>query len=382
MSDTLYIRSYKDSPLTCVAVTQDGFLLDLIIDEGGPYVGTILFGRVVAKRKDLYWVDIGLDKPAVMQHRHADYEQGQGVLVQIKKTALQERYSSKPAEVSDALMLSSKGMTYMPYKKGVHAVSKIKDKNWRRDMLESFRNIMPESEGLMIRESSYGRSFEALSGDLDGLKTRFKALQEKSIEGLKPGLVIESPLPLWLETCVESLTDSTETKLITDDSNVVVTVKTQGFSSEQIEFDLKPAWQGQFDCWMTETQEDVVPIPGGGHLIIEEGHALTAIDVNTSAASVQGMGVRIASDQGLFDFANTALNEALRQVFLRRIGGIILLDLPRLTNPKHQRALEKNVKSYEDSYLQVLGPTKSGLFEFTKRKDGNSIKSTLMKYKL
>ncbi|HBN22196.1 MAG TPA: hypothetical protein DD412_03060 [Holosporales bacterium] len=351
---------------------EEGEVLDVLIETGAPLVGTLYMGRVSAKDGPSFWVHIGLQKPALLQHPRQNYQVGQRVLVQLKRPPLIEKYLTKNAEVSDAISVSGDFLYYTPGKKGIHFSSQIRDKDWRSSTLEALNAVAENEEGIVLKGLSYGKNVKLITQDLHDVRLRWQQVQQDYQAAEKIGQVIHQGEAPW----VSYVLDHKKEPIFTDNADLVVLLKQKNVSEKRLNFSLKPSWKVLLTESLDALLEEQVPLRGGGYLIVEEGHTLTAIDVNTTASgdTQLTLGVKLTSDNARFEFAQLALNESIRQLYLRKIGGIVVIDLPRLSNLKHQKALLKTAKSYEDSSLQVLGLTKSGLLEMTKRKDEMSLK--------
>ena len=351
---------------------EDGEVLDVRVETGAPLVGTLYVGRVTAKDGPSFWVNIGLQKPALMQRPRQNYQVGQRVLVQLKRPPLVEKYLIKNAEVSDAISVSGDFLYYTPGKKGIHFSAQIRDKDWRSSMLEALSDLAESDEGLVLKGLSYGKNPADIIKDLYSVRLMWQEIPQNYQNADKIGQVIHQGEAPWISYVL----DHKKELIFTDNADLVVILKQKNVSEKRLEFSLKPSWKRSLEGDFEALLEEQVPLREGGYLIIEEGHTLTAIDVNTAASGDTQLtsGIKLTSDNERFEFAQLALNESIRHLYLRKIGGIVIIDLPRLSNLKHQKALLKMAKSYEDSSLQVLGFTKSGLLELTKRKDEMSLK--------
>lgn len=354
-----------------VAIHTDGtYPTSIIADKGYIPPQTIIVGRVLSSQPNYVTVDIGGPIPALCFVKSKSYTDGQKLLVQIKKTPQKEAFDIKPFEATDLLTLPGPYAYITPHKQGVHISSSISDKSWRETQLPDL-TMLASDVSIHIQPDAYKLSPQDLTRELQTQTTKAKALYEKDLASAQPGDIIHATDPEWVRLCRDH-TDS----IHTDDADTSAILKNCGI---QAQFSLKPEWKHEFNARLDEALSPLIQIPGGGVLVIEETQALTAIDVNTSAGSLSSSysTAKLANDHDRFEFAKVALNEAIRQIYLRNIGGIIMIDLPRLQNRKHQGALDKLVKSYDGGGLQVLGYTKSGLYEFTKKRVGMSLSQTL-----
>ncbi|GAO97753.1 ribonuclease E [Caedimonas varicaedens] len=117
--------------------------------------------------------------------------------------------------------------------------------------------------------------------------------------------------------------------------------------------------------------EPAVQIPGGGWIFIEEGETLTAIDVNTGGGEF--ISPDLKDDRAWLKFNQRAADVIQDQLQLRQIGGLIVIDFPRLQEKKNQHVLYDTMIKFNVSRSQVLGFTRAGLFEITREKKCNSL---------
>ncbi|MGI4851498.1 MAG: ribonuclease E/G [Janthinobacterium lividum] len=122
-------------------------------------------------------------------------------------------------------------------------------------------------------------------------------------------------------------------------------------------------------------QENRVDIWGGGWIFIEEGETLIAIDVNTGGGEFSSRDLK--EDRHWLDFNQKCAKIIFEQIKLRQLGGIIMIDFPRLQKIEHQKILFQTIKRYADPQVQVLGFTRGGLFELTRTKSQKSLSQRL-----
>lgn len=116
-----------------------------------------------------------------------------------------------------------------------------------------------------------------------------------------------------------------------------------------------------------------IPLKNGGSLIIEEGETLTAIDVNTSGPT--GSGSPLKNNHDIVSFNQCVLAEIAHHIQLRDLSGAIMIDLIRMGDGKNRLAVMKNAQQVfgSDPRIQVLGWTRGGFFELTRRRDRPSL---------
>lgn len=138
-------------------------------------------------------------------------------------------------------------------------------------------------------------------------------------------------------------------------------------SDIQIPSKISMAWQSLL--------EPMVQIPGGGWIFMEEGETLTAIDVNTGGGEF--ISPDLKDDRAWLKFNQRAAYVIQEQLKLRQIGGLIVIDFPRLREKKNQQALYHAMMEVNDVCSWLLGFTRAGLFELTREKKCNSLPQRL-----
>jgi hypothetical protein len=291
-----------------VSQVRSGELIGGCFDTSGPLAGDVFQGRITRTDPDnKYWVEIGLAKPALLQHSKKTYTEGDFLWVTLKRPPLQDRFIIKNAEVRDT--------------------------------------VSPED-------------LIALEGKGFG----------------KVGLVLAKSRP-WMLYVQQH---STEPFFVLK-ATLKAEVMKQGIDPERITFLPQASAKELLEGVWREVLEPQVLLTGGGYLLIEEGYTLTAIDVNTGSLDAGHLtaSAHPQSEGELFEFALGALNTAIHHLYLRQIGGMILVDLPRFTTQKYMKSLLIEAKKYAQQGLQVLGFTRGGLLELSKKREGPSLKHLL-----
>lgn len=123
--------------------------------------------------------------------------------------------------------------------------------------------------------------------------------------------------------------------------------------------------QSFIDQWIKPLLTSPLPLPEGGSALIEVGETLTAIDINTSSAVNSGYDGFLGPDmENLFAFNKRILPTLAKAIELFKLGGIVLIDLPRMNKPEEREFLKKQMRQLTRSTgIQVLGFTKAGLLE-------------------
>jgi ribonuclease G len=331
-----------DSNESRVAILEDRELVELYIERPKRSVaGNVYLGKVsdVLPGMQAAFVDIGLEKNAFLyvdevvspegfedipKRQIADLlKPGQQVMVQVVKDPM----GTKGARVTTEVSLPGRFLVLMPFSKFVGVSRKIEDEE--RDRLQEIvTEHMPEGVGVIVRTVAQGASKRELISDLEFLLRLWKRVQHQSEEGLAPE-VIYTEMDLALRFVRDVFSDDYR-RLIIDDKAVFEKIvsflkKTSPHLVRRVQ--LYRERQPLFDFFELRPTVDsalkrTVMLPSGGHITVDKTEALTAIDVNTG----KFVGKRSLEDTILRTNLEAA-DEVVRQLRLRDIGGIIVIDL-------------------------------------------------------
>ncbi len=405
-----------DGPETRVALIENGLLAELYIErkrERG-IVGNIYKGRVVRVLPGMQaaFVDIGIDKAAFLyvadvrgggdyktlfaedeEERDARDEfprdelaraasrqriedllkEGQEVLVQVAKEPL----GTKGARITSYVSLPGRHLVFMPTVDHIGISRRIageKERKRLRDIIESQR---PKGAGFIVRTVAEGASEKELRDDMDFLMKLWKEVLRKN-ERARPASLLYSDLDLVLRTVRDTLTDEVE-KLIVDSKPEFERVQkfVQAFMPEfHGRIELYEGHEPIFDGFGIEGEVDralerKVWLKSGGSLIIDQGEALTAIDVNTG----KFVGKRNL-EETITKNNLEACREVADQLRLRNIGGIIVVDFIDMDKEANR---EKVWKSFNEALkpdrarANVTKISELGLVEMTRKRTRESL---------
>lgn len=166
------------------------------------------------------------------------------------------------------------------------------------------------------------------------------------------------------------------TSIVVNDIEIYQETCTLGQTAVTLKSDL--GWSYQLESLWKSFLEPVVPIPGGGWILFEEGETLTAIDINTSGYDQKS--VSLKSDHDLYAFNRRAGDLCIEQIKLRNYGGRIVIDFPAFKNKSFYFKLWTDLKDlFQEKDTFVPGFTRTGLFELTRYRPGFSIPQKLKK---
>lgn len=293
----------------------------------------------------------------------------QAVLVQIVK----EPISTKGPRLSCELSIAGRYLILVPFSNVVNISKKITNKNERKRLMRLISSIKPEGFGIIIRTVAEGKEVAELDRDLRNLVNVW-AEGVKKLKTAKPRDKIIGEMSRASSLLRDMLNESFDS-IVTDDQEIYEEVKTYIKTIAPAKEKIVKHYNGKtklFENFGIEKQlkslfGQSVSIPGGGYLIIEHTEALHVIDVNS--------GNKSNSEK---DQETTALNvnlqavsEIARQLRLRDMGGIIVIDFIDMRKQENKKAVFDKMKEemkVDRAKNTVLPLTKFGLMQITRQR--------------
>jgi ribonuclease G len=385
-------------PETRVAVVENGVVQEIIIEraERCGLVGNIYRGRVVRVLPGMQaaFVDIGLERAAFLhasdiigdegeprgEHINELVREGDDLVVQVVKDPL----GTKGARLTTNISLASRYLVCMPALASTGVSQKIEDDEERRrlrDILTRYAESHAGQGGFIARTAAEGVSEESLVKDMEFLAKLWRGVRERCLQASQIGL-IHDDLPLALRALRDLVTPEVERVRI--DSRVTVE-KAIPFAAKYIPEikDRIEHYQGErplFDLYGVEEEikkalSRKVSLKSGGHLVIDQTEAMTTIDVNTGAF----VGHRNL-EETIFKTNLEAAQAICRQLRLRNLGGIIIIDFIDMTEEEHKRqvmrALEKCL-ARDHAKTHITEVSTLGLVEMTRKRTRESLEHVL-----
>jgi ribonuclease G len=375
-----------------VAVLEDERVAEVYLErpESRSIAGNIYLGTVdnVLPGMEAAFVEIGLEKngflyvdeivlPELEGRRHGRkiqdlIKRGQSVLVQVVKDPMK----TKGARLTTEISLPGRFVVYVPSGEGL-GVSRRLDDDERIRLRSILKDIAPKEGQVIVRTAAEGASAEDIERDLDFLQRLWKAIgkQADSVQG--PSLVYqEAELPL--RVIRDLFTEDFERALVDDERTHKRVVGYLKKTSPHMVDRVSRYRQKEplFDSFGVEeelrsTLSRRVDLPSGGYLIFDYAEAFTVIDVNTG----RFVGSRSRSSASTLEDTITknnieAVTEVVRQLRLRDIGGIIVIDFIDMANPKNRATVEEELRSELErdrtkTYVVEISPL--GLVEMTRQ---------------
>ena len=389
---------------TRIAVLEDNALVELYFEREERVVGNVYKGRVenVPQSLDAAFVDIGLERNAylsvsdyISQEGEGEGEgkfdrrgrrtstdsqikdvlkRGQEVLVQVTKGAR----GTKGSRVSTRISLPGRFLVFMPDENSTGVSRKIDDPRERDRLKRVVDGIRKPGYGLIVRTEAEGKSEKELRQDLEYLETTWNEIAIKAAITPAPNLIYADSSLLF--RILRDGFGSDVDKLILDSpDDYRRTHELLDFFGPNLKdrvelYDLeKPVFEHYgIDAGMERLLGRKVPLKSGGHLVIDQAEALVAIDVNSGKFTGHTTGLRDTIMQTNLE----AVSEIARQLRLRDLGGIIVLDLIDMdTAPERKRvemAFDAALKG-DRTRCNVGHISSLGLIEMTRKRTGETL---------
>lgn len=294
--------------------------------------------------------------------------QGQMILVQIVKEPISTKGSRLTAEIS----LAGRNIVLLPFNNRVSVSQKISSKEERRRLELLVKNILPKNYGAIIRTAAEGKNAQVLDAELLSLVDKW----ESSWRRLARSKSVQLLFTEYSKTTVvlrDLLNDSFTNIYVNDENTCEEIRKYISLISPEQEKIVKLYREKEpiFDHFEVTRQikssfGKVVPIKQGAYLVIEHTEALHVVDVNSGTRSKNK-----EQEQNTFDVNCNAAEEIARQMRLRDMGGIIIVDFIDMNTQEHKAALLKymqDLMASDKAKHNVLPLTKFGLMQITRQR--------------
>ncbi|HET6432303.1 ribonuclease G [Dyella sp.] len=395
---------------TRVGVVENGMLQEVHVERASRrgYVGNIYKGRVqrVMPGMQAVFVEIGLDRAAFL---HASdiirpaipavegestgsghvpsiselVHEGQEIVVQVVKDPI----STKGARLSTHLSIPSRYLVLLPHARTLGISARIEDEPERQRLKDVLNPLIGDDVpgsprlGYIVRTNAEGQSAESLAFDVTYLGKVWRVVQE-NIAKAKVGERVYEELSLPLRSLRDSLTDGIEKVRVDSRETFEKVVKFVHKFMPSLD-DRIEHYDGErpiFDLYGVEDEiqralKKEVPLKSGGYLIVDQTEAMTTIDVNTGGY----LGTRNL-EETVYRTNLEAAQAAARQLRLRNLGGIIIIDFIDMTDEEHKRQvirmLEKGL-ARDHAKTTVYPMSALGLVEMTRKRTTESLERQL-----
>ena len=386
--------------LTQIGVLEDKVLVEHYVarESQTSLIGNVYLGRVqnVLPSMEAAFIDIGKGRNAVLYAGEVNWSalghkdgqprkiesvlsSGQPVLVQVTKDPI----GHKGARLSSQISLAGRFLVYVPDGTTSGISRKLPDTE-RNRLKTLLKEIVPDSAGVIVRTAAEGASEEELTQDVERLKARWEDIESKA-KGSAPQLLYGEP-DLTLKVVRDLFTEDFA-KLVIQGDDAWDTV--QGYVSH-VAPDLEPRLEryqpgangagGKADVFAEYRIEEQIAkgldrkvwLPSGGSLIIDRTEAMTVVDVNTGKFTGSGGNLEETVTKNNLE----AAEEMVRQLRLRDIGGIIVIDfIDMVLESNRDLVLRRLVECLgrDRTRHQVAEVTSLGLVQMTRKRIGTGL---------
>jgi ribonuclease G len=387
-----------------VAVLEDERVAEVYLErpESRSIAGNIYLGSVdnVLPGMEAAFVEIGLEKngflyvdeivlPELEGRRHGRkiqdlIKRGQSLLVQVVKDPMK----TKGARITTEISLPGRFVVYVPSGEGF-GVSRRLDDDERTRLRAILKEFAPKEGQVIVRTAAEGASAEDIARDLDFLQRLWDAIRQHAEAATAPSLVYqEAELPLRVAR--DLFTEDFQRALVDDERTFKRIAgylkKTSPHMVERVSRYRQK--EHLFEAFGVEdelrsTLSRRVDLPSGGYLVFDYAEAFTVIDVNTG----RFVGSRSRSSPTTLEDTITknnieAVKEVVRQLRLRDVGGIIVIDFIDMANPKNRATVEEALRNELErdrtkTYVVEISPL--GLVEMTRQNVSEGPREVLTK---
>ena len=378
---------------TQIAVLEDGVLVEHYVTLGssGSLVGNVYLGRVqnVLPSMEAAFVDIGRGRNAVLYAGEVNWDaaglegqpkrielamkSGDPVLVQITKDPV----GQKGARLTSQISLPGRFLVYVPDGSMTGISRKLPDTE--RSRLKSIlKRVMPEEAGVIVRTAAEGAPEAALEQDVERLKAQWDGISARAVNATPPTLLYGEP-----DLAIKVVRD-----IFNEDVNKMVVSGNEAWQTVQeyvtsVAPDLAVRLEhhvGNSDVFaeyrideqLAKALDRKVWLPSGGSLVIDRTEAMTVVDVNTGKFTGQGGNL----EQTVTSNNLEAAEEIVRQLRLRDIGGIIVVDfIDMVLESNRDLVLRRLVECLgrDRTKHQVAEVTSLGLVQMTRKRIGSGL---------
>jgi ribonuclease G len=383
---------------TRVAITGAGVVQELLIERAASrgLVGNIYVGRVarVLPGMQSAFVEIGLERAAFLhvadigargeQPIEKILAEGQPILVQVLKDPI----GTKGARLSTQVSIAGRLLVYLPASvpnadPHIGISQRIEDENGRAALRERLRELLPPEEkgGFIVRTLAETASEAELRADVSYLRQLWGAIRERSL-GATPPLCLYQDLSLAQRVLRDMVSPDSGRVLIDSRENFQklsafaerympqVRARLEHYTGERPLFDLY-----NVEAEIEKALSRRVALKSGGTLVIDQTEAMTTIDVNTSGF----VGSRTFDDT-VFKTNLEAAQAIARQLRLRNLGGIIIIDFIDMESIEHRNAVLDELRrglARDRTRVTLNGFTALGLVEMTRKRTRESLAHVL-----
>ncbi|GAA0812435.1 Rne/Rng family ribonuclease [Spirilliplanes yamanashiensis] len=375
---------------TQIAVLEDGVLVEHYVARAtsGTMVGNVYLGKVqnVLPSMEAAFVDVGRGRNAVLyagevnwdatglEGRARSIEQalksGDSVMVQVTKDPI----GHKGARLTSHIALSGRHLVYVPHGNASGISRKLPDTE-RKRLRDVLKKLVPDGAGVIVRTAAEGASEDELARDVKRLQSQWEAIQARAVDGNAPTMLSEEP-----DLVVRVVRD-----LFNEDFRELIIEGEQAYKEvedylESVSPDLVERLRrhtGAADVFVEHRVDEQILkgldrkvfLPSGGHLVIDRTEAMTVVDVNTGKYTGAGGNLEETVTRNNLE----AAEETVRQLRLRDIGGIVVIDFIDMVLESNRDLVLRRLTEClgrDRTKHQVTEITSLGLVQMTRKRIG------------
>ncbi|KAA2266144.1 Rne/Rng family ribonuclease [Solihabitans fulvus] len=390
---TMVVRERGDR--TQIGVLEDGVLVEHFVTSAGTgsLVGNVYLGRVqnVLPSMEAAFIDIGRGRNAVLYAGEVDWDAaglegkarkieqalstGDSVLVQVTKDPV----GHKGARLTTQISLPGRFLVYVPGG-GATGISRKLADNERKRLKDILKRVVPDDAGVIIRTASEGIGEEELGRDVRRLQAQWQVIKEKADQprAQAPQLLYEEP-DLLVKVVRDLFTEDFSNLVVQgDDAWDVIDAYVQHVAPDlrdrlRRHVGTTDAFvEHRIDEQLLKALDRKVWLPSGGYLIIDRTEAMTVIDVNTGKYTGSGGNLEETVTRNNLESAE----EIVRQLRLRDIGGIIVIDFIDMVLESNRDLVLRRLTEClgrDRTRHQVAEVTSLGLVQMTRKRVGTGL---------
>jgi ribonuclease E len=379
-----------------IGVLEDGLLVEHYVAEsqGGSLIGNVYLGKVqnVLPSMEAAFVDIGRGRNAVLYSGEVDWDaaetgnqprrielalkSGDQVLVQVTKDPV----GQKGARLTSQISLPGRFLVYVPGG-NMSGISRKLPEGERQRLKQILKHSLPEDAGVIVRTAAEGATEDQLTLDVERLKMQWENINSEVAKGKAPTLLHSEPD--LLVKIIRDVFNEDFTELVVSGEESLETIRQylESVAPELIERLVQyTSSEDVFDNYRLGDQiikalDRKVFLPSGGSLVIDRTEAMTVVDVNTGKFIGSGGNLEETVTKNNLE----AAEELVRQLRLRDIGGIVVVDFIDMIQESNQEMVRRRLLeclSRDRTKNQVGEITSLGLVQMTRKKIGLGLLET------
>ncbi|MEV7779402.1 Rne/Rng family ribonuclease [Kitasatospora sp. NPDC088351] len=378
---------------TQIGVLEDGVLVEHYVnkEQATSYVGNVYLGKVqnVLPSMEAAFVDIGKGRNAVLYAGEVNFgslgghggprriesvlKSGQSVLVQVSKDPI----GHKGARLTSQISLPGRYLVYVP-EGSMTGISRKLPENERARLKQILKKIVPDDAGVIVRTAAEGASEDELTRDVQRLQQQWEEIQKKAATGNAPALLYGEPD--MTVRVVRDIFNEDFTKVIVSGNEAWNTIHDYVSNVAPDLAERLQRWTSEVDVFATyrideqlmKALDRKVWLPSGGSLVIDRTEAMVVIDVNTGKFVGQGGNLEETVTRNNIE----AAEEIVRQLRLRDLGGIIVIDfIDMVLESNRDLVLRRLLECLgrDRTKHQVAEVTSLGLVQMTRKRVGQGL---------